>query len=338
LVEQRTENPRVTSSSLVPGKLKQFNTNNKTAMQTNFVYKVYQIYRQNYVNKKKLIGISSGNDSMVLLLLMNPIQLLINQPIHLIHCNHFYQKYNFYYIREIFKVTYLLNSTLIISSPIKQSYTETINRDWRQRIFIRGLVLKNIQDLFLAHTQNDKNETFLFNLIRGTTLQGCSNFTTQKLKFETSCFSSRNNKQKLTLNTKQLFKFNRPLLTFSRTELKNLSKLNCLPYTLDPSNLDIKFTRNRIRLIVFPILKKYVKFNFEKQFIKFLIQAENDSKYFEFTTNKLIRSMNCNNNLIKIELKKLPKPFQYKILNLLIKTYSGRDVSFNLIDKLIGKI
>ena len=43
----------------------------------------------------------------------------------------------------------------------------------------------------------------------------------------------------------------------------------------------------------------FVKFNFEKQFIKFLIQAENDSKYFEFTTNKLIRSMNCNNNLIK---------------------------------------
>ena len=106
-------------------------------------------------------------------------------------------------------------------------------------------------------------------LIRGTTLQGCSNFTTQKLKFETSCFSSRNNKQKLTLNTKQLFKFNRPLLTFSRTELKNLSKLNCLPYTLDPSNLDIKFTRNRIRLIVFPILKKYVKFNFEKQLLHY---------------------------------------------------------------------
>ena len=338
MVEQRTENPRVTSSSLVPGKLKQFNTNIKTAMQTNFVYKVYQIYKQNYVNKKKLIAISSGNDSIVLLIFMNMIQLLLNQSINLIHCNHFYQKCNFYFIQEVFKITYLVNGTLLISSPIKQTYTETANRSWRQRIFIRGLLINNSKDLFLAHTRNDKNETFLFNLMRGTTLQGCSNFTNKKIKIETSCFSTSSNKKKLVFQTNHEFNFNRPLLNFSRTEIKKLSKLNNFPYSIDPSNLNITFSRNLIRLIIVPILKNYFNFNIEKQFVKFLVQAENDSKYFEVTTNKLSQNIKSNKNLTKFEFRKLPKPFQYKLLNLCIKKYSGKDVSFNLINKLIEKI
>ena len=338
MVEQRTENPRVTSSSLVPGKLKHFTTNTITAMQTNFVYKVYQIYRQNYVHKDKLIGISSGNDSIVLVFIMSHIQFLLNQQINLLHCNHFYQKYNFYYIHEIFKISYLLRGTLIISSPIQQSFDETNNRNWRQRLFKRALLLKEIEYIFLAHTKTDKNETFFFNLMRGTSLTGCSNFTTQKIKLDLSCFSTSLNSNKLNLKTRQVFNFNRPLLAFSRNQLKKLIQINSLPYSLDPTNLNISFSRNRIRLILFPILKNYFNFNIETQLEKFLVQAETDSQFFESNANKLAQSIQSRKTLTKLEFKKLPKAFQLKILKLLIKKYSGRDVSFNLIRRLLNII
>jgi tRNA(Ile)-lysidine synthase len=307
-------------------------------MQTNFVYTVYQIYKQNYVDKNKLIAVSSGTDSIVLLLVINSIQLLLNQSINLIHCNHFYQKFNFYFVKEVFKITFLLNSTLIISSPIYQSVSETNNRTWRQRIFKRGLILQQIEDIFLAHTQSDQTETFLFNLMRGTTLTGCTNFNKYGIKFESNFFKQSNLQTKLILNKKTRFIYNRPLIFLSRIQIKNLSKINILPYSIDSSNLNITFSRNKIRLIVLPVLKIYFNQNIEKQFEKFILQAENDSKYFEFITNKLVKNLSSNKYLLPNEFKKFPKTFQYKLLNKLIKIYCGKDINYNLTNKLVKKI
>ena len=132
-------------------------------MQFDFVYKVYQIYKQNYSDKNKLIAVSFGQDSISLLFFLFYIQQILNQPTYLLHCNHFYTKDNFFTLNEGFKISYLINGNLIIACPINIKKTETTQRLWRHRMFKRSIQLLNLNSIYLGHTKTDKIETIKYN-------------------------------------------------------------------------------------------------------------------------------------------------------------------------------
>jgi tRNA(Ile)-lysidine synthase len=302
-------------------------------MQLDFVYKVYQIYNQNYPDKKKLIAVSFGQDSIILLIIIFFIQNIFKESTFLIHCNHFYQKDNFYIIKEGFKISYLLNTNLFISCPINCQTSETKQRIWRHRIFKRTANLLQCDSIYIGHTKTDKIETFLFNLIRGSNLLSTSNFTFKNSQFVHDCFT--NSMNKLKLNKFEKINFYRPLLSFSRQELKILVKNNKIPNIMDSSNLDTKFSRNKIRLLLLPLLKLYFNKNIETQFERALIQAEIDNFYLQNQVSQILKKRT---QITKSEFKKLPKSVQLRFLKQIVKFYSGKDVNFNLITKLQTKI
>jgi tRNA(Ile)-lysidine synthase len=331
LVEQRTENPRVTSSSLVPGKVPiKYHHLNK--MQFDFVYKVYQIYRQNYSDKNKLIAVSFGQDSISLLFFLFYIQQILLQPIHLLHCNHFYHRNNFYYVREGFKISYFINGNLMISCPINTITTETKQRSWRQRIFKRSVELLNFNSIYLGHTKTDKIETILFNLFRGSGLQGLTTLTNKSFHFEHQCFQKSNKKLKLKINK---IKFIRPLLNSSRHSLKLIIKNNKIPNLIDFSNFNTNFTRNKIRLILIPLLKIYFNKNIETQIERLSFQLEIDNVFYNNQVEQLLKNKT---KITRNNFKNLPKAVQYRLLKKVITIYSGREINFNLITKLQTKI
>ena len=331
MVEQRTENPRVTSSSLVPGKVPiKYHHLNK--MQFDFVYKVYQIYKQNYLDKNKLIAVSFGQDSISLLFFLFYIQRTLNQPTYLLHCNHFYNKNNFFILDQGFKINHLINGNLIIACPIDPQKTETKQRLWRHRMFKRTVQLLKLNSIYLGHTKTDKIETILFNLFRGSGLTGLSNFLSENLHVEQECFGHSTPTLKLNINRIQ---FHRPLLSVSRHNLKEILTNNKIPNLIDFSNFDTNFARNKIRLILMPILKLYFNKNIETQIERLSIQFELDNQFFEDEINKLLKT---SNNITKSEFKKLPLAIQYRFLKKVLKLYSGKDVNFNLIKELQTKI
>lgn len=304
-------------------------------MQFDFVYRVYQIYTQSYSDKKKLIAVSFGQDSISLLFILFYIQQTLKHSIHLLHCNHFYQTNNFYILREGFKISYLVNSNLIVSCPINTLQTETKQRLWRHRIFKRTVNLVKLNSIYLGHTKTDKIETILFNLFRGSNLTNLSNFTDQNIYFDHECFKNSRNNLFVQINPVSKIKFFRPLFNISRQTVKNIIKNNEIPNLIDFSNFNIQFSRNKIRLLLVPLLKLYFNHNIETQIERTLLQAELDNVYFKKVITKLLVNKRQIN---KSKFKKLSKAEKYRFLKQVVTCYSGKDVNFNLIKKLETKI
>lgn len=83
-----------------------------------------------------------------------------------------------------------------------------------------------------AHHKNDSIETFLINFTKGCGIRGLHGIPTK--------------------NGNRV----RPLLFAARNEIENWAATNAISFRQDASNLDSKYTRNRIRLEVIPSLKK----------------------------------------------------------------------------------
>jgi hypothetical protein len=62
---------------------------------------------------------------------------------------------------------------------------------------------------------------------------------------------------------------------------------------------------------------------------------ELDNQFFDTETTHLLKNTN---KISKSEFKKLPLAIQYRFLKKLLKSYSGKEVNFNLIKKLQTKI
>ena len=96
-----------------------------------------------------------------------------------------------------------------------------------------------IEDLLLAHHQNDQAETVLLQLMRGSGVAGLSGMPQSR---------QRGSNQNLT--------HWRPLLNQSRQELEAYAKEHKLKWIEDPSNQDRKYRRNAIRKDIIPKLEK----------------------------------------------------------------------------------
>ena len=84
-----------------------------------------------------------------------------------------------------------------------------------------------------AHNMNDVAETFLLNLLRGSGIVGLSPFQRAHSKIV------------------------RPLIYFDRTEIKNFLKAEKISSRTDRSNFSKRFTRNRIRHELLPLLETF---------------------------------------------------------------------------------
>jgi tRNA(Ile)-lysidine synthase len=98
----------------------------------------------------------------------------------------------------------------------------------------------DIEDLLLAHHQNDQAETVLLQLLRGSGVAGLSGMP----------FHRANAKD---ANPITLW---RPLLNQSRAELEAYAKEHKLKWVEDPSNQNMRYRRNAIRKEIIPKLEK----------------------------------------------------------------------------------
>ncbi|MFW0079900.1 MAG: tRNA lysidine(34) synthetase TilS [Coxiella endosymbiont of Haemaphysalis qinghaiensis] len=99
---------------------------------------------------------------------------------------------------------------------------EAVARKARYEIFRR--TIREGENILTAHTQNDQAETFLLQLMRGSGVKGLSAMPMKKK-----------------LGSGYLL---RPLLNFSRNELKAYAEKNHLLWIEDDMNLELRFNRN----------------------------------------------------------------------------------------------
>lgn len=99
-----------------------------------------------------------------------------------------------------------------------------------------------IEDLLLAHHQNDQAETVLLQLLRGAGVAGLSGMPSSR-----KITNQGQGNQGITLW--------RPLLDQSRQELEAYAKEHKLKWIEDPSNQDTKYRRNAVRKKIIPALE-----------------------------------------------------------------------------------
>ena len=160
--------------------------------------------------------------------------------------------------------------------------TEEAGRILRYEFFDEILEHTNSQKIAIAHNKNDKAETIIMNLLRGTGLTGLKGIE-----------PIRNNK------------YIRPILEMERNEIEEYCEYNSLNPRIDKTNFENTYTRNKIRNIIIP----YIKEEFNPNIIDAMnrlsqVVTEDESFLDEITKNELNKIIiNKNNNEIVLDLK-----------------------------------
>lgn len=199
----------------------------KNHIQTNF----------NYLKEKKLLlAISGGIDSMVLLHLFHKLEF----DITVAHCNFSLRNEESDADEDFVRTTC---EALKISFYIQRFDTKQFASDYKLSIQLAARKLRydwfsellseqKLDYVLTAHHLDDEIETFLINFTRGTGLEGLTGIPAK--------------------NENVI----RPLLKFSREQIEVFAKENNIKWKEDSSNSSNKYLRNKLRHDVVPILKE----------------------------------------------------------------------------------
>ena len=201
---------------------------------------------------KVICGVSGGPDSICMLDILRKIkeEKKINFEIIVAHINHLIRKEAIldekyvvdyckknkikYYVKRIDVKEYANN---------RKQGTEEAGREVRYEFFEEVLQKENANKIAIAHNKNDKIETIIMNVLRGSGISGLKG-----------------------IEPKRCEKFIRPLIEIERIEIEEYCKQNSLEPKIDKTNFENNYTRNKIRNIVLP----YIKNEFNPNIIKTL--------------------------------------------------------------------
>lgn len=188
----------------------------------------------NKITKHIAVGCSGGVDSMVLLDLVKSLKDEQNLEIFCLHLDHSWHEASVQ--TEAFLKDYCTGNKLnFYSEKLAKNLkrTEEAARESRYSFFIEAGLKLQLENILLAHNLDDQAETVLFRIIRGSSTEGLKGIP-----------------QSRDLN--ESIKIHRPLLSIKKEDLIAYAQEHKVPYLEDPSNTDLKYSRNRIRAEIIP--------------------------------------------------------------------------------------
>ena len=217
-----------------------------------FLQSLYKLL-PNFEEKKFLLAVSGGVDSMVLLHLFKVSGL----KFEVAHINYKLRGNDSDLDQKLVEEFCIKNNIKYHLYQISEKDKKPENsiqlwaRKLRYDLFFKILKEANLDFIVTAHHLNDELETFLINLSRGSGIKGLSG---------------------IPANENQIL---RPLLSFSKNEIYEFAKENKIDFREDLSNQKNDYLRNKIRNDIIPNLLEtsdsFLK-NFEKS-ISYLNQT-----------------------------------------------------------------
>ena len=194
-----------------------------------------------------VVGFSGGPDSVFLVEMLKKLQHFFNFKIYLVHINHLLrgedadsdENFSFEYAKKN-------NLEIFIKRiPIKEiakeigKTLEEVGREERYKFFSEIYEKVRATKIATAHNKDDQIETFLFRLIRGTSLQGLEGI---KIK-----------------NNNVI----RPISEIYKKDILEYLNKNEIQYKIDKTNFENEFTRNSIRLDLIPFIEERYNIKFK---------------------------------------------------------------------------
>ena len=250
-------------------------------------------------DKKLLIAISGGVDSVVLAHLLSTLKFNIS----LAHCNfnlrpiecdideEFVKNLGKNLNTKVFTIHF---NTTEFAKENKQS-TQIAARNLRYDWFNELIEKHQFDYILTAHHADDNLETFLINLTRGAGLDGLTGIPE--------------------INGNIV----RPLLKFSREEILTFVKENNISWREDKSNASTKYIRNKIRHQILPVLKE-INPSLLETFEKTTAHLKESQQIIEDKIDEIsAETIATENNILKIDISKIkklsnPKAYLYQLL------------------------
>lgn len=263
---------------------------------------------------KIVLGVSGGPDSISMLDILNQIknENTIKFEIVVAHINHMIreeaiddEKYVQEYCKKNNIECYIKRIDVIKIANNNKIGTEEAGRKVRYDFFEEILKETKSNKIAIAHNINDKVETIIMNMLRGSGLSGLKGIEPIRES-----------------------KYIRPLIECERYEIEQYCEQKELKPRIDKTNFENEYTRNKIRNIVIP----YIKSEFNPNIIQTVnrlsqvITEENNyiEKMAEEVYNQLLIEKQEEQITIRLkEFNKQEKVLKNRVIMLTVKELLG---------------
>lgn len=272
------------------------------------------INRYNMVNKgdKIVVAVSGGPDSMTLLNCLIKLKDELGIQIVAAHVNHMIRevadeetKYVEDFCREHDVECYVKRADVLNIAKEEKISTEEAGRNVRYDFFEEVLKTTDSNKIAIAHNKNDNVETVLMNVIRGSGVSGLKGIEPVRLD-----------------------KYIRPLIEIERCDIEEYCKAESLNPKYDESNNENVYTRNKVRNLLIPYLKKEFNPNIIDSISRLSDLATQENEYIENVTRckfeEIVQKQDT--SYIMLNLKKFNKEEDFiksKIILLCIQKLFG---------------
>ena len=172
------------------------------------------------------------------------------------------------------------NVNIIEISNNQKIGTEECGRNARYNFFEEILEKTKSNKIATAHNKNDNAETVLMHLLRGSGISGLKGIK-----------PIRNNK------------FIKPLIECDRKEIEEYCKQKNLNPCIDKTNFENTYTRNKIRNIVIPYIKKEFNPNIIETLFRLSEVVSSEDEFLDRITQKEFENIVLLENEHQIDLK-----------------------------------
>lgn len=271
------------------------------------------IKKYNLIDKgdKIVICVSGGPDSMCLLHILITLREEYNLELNVAHVNHMIRENAILdeeYVKDFCKNNniqcFVKKADVLQVSKENKIGTEEAGRKVRYEFFNEVKEKTSSNKIAIAHNKNDKVETILLNLIRGTGTYGLIGIEPKNGVYI------------------------RPLLEIEREEIEKYCEDENIKPRIDESNFENIYNRNKIRNVVIP----YVKKEFNPNIINTISRLSDIVKDEE----------NFLDNFVSEEYKKIVIEEKEDFIKLNLKEFNKLEIVirkrlvFYIINKLIG--
>ena len=237
---------------------------------------------------KIVLGVSGGPDSIAMLDILKDLRNKFEFEIYVCHLNHMIrgqdaindQKYVEQYCNKNQIEFFTKNVNIIEISNNQKIGTEECGRNARYNFFEEILEKTKSNKIATAHNKNDNAETVLMHLLRGSGISGLKGIK-----------PIRNNK------------FIKPLIEYDRKEIEEYCKQKNLNPCIDKTNFENTYTRNKIRNIVIPYIKKEFNPNIIETLSRLSEVVSSEDEFLDRITQKEFENIVLLENEHQIDLK-----------------------------------
>lgn len=241
---------------------------------------------------KIVLGVSGGPDSICMLNILNEIKneklFLEKFDIVVAHINHMIReeaKEDEIFVKNFCgKIGVEFYSKSIDIKKLANNNKmgiEEAGRIARYDFFDEVMTKTNSNKIAIAHNKNDKIETIIMNILRGSGTLGLHGIQAKSGKYI------------------------RPLIECERYEIEEYCKDNNINTRIDKTNFDNNYTRNKIRNVVIPYIKKEFNPNIIKTIDRLSELITQQDNYLEKQVLKIYNDIKLqeNKNEIILDLK-----------------------------------